>query len=259
VNEALRENWAFRGLARALVRRNLKVRYQRSVIGFAWTLLNPTITIAILVLVFQHFLRIDVPDYWAFLVSGYFAWVFTTHTLGSAPAVLPNHSYMTRSLAFPSELLVVSAALARLAEFMAELLLAVVVLAIFHHQALPASFVLLPLVTALHALLLVGLALPLAALSVFFDDVSHAVPAVLLLVGFLSPVYYPLQFVPEALRAWFLLNPLAPLFEVYRAILYEGRWPSLGALALVAAMGTISALLGLLLYRWKRPYFAEIL
>jgi ABC-type polysaccharide/polyol phosphate export permease len=255
----MKEIWGFRGLALSLVRRNLKVRYQRSVIGFAWTLLNPTITIAILVLVFQRFLRIDVPDYWAFLVSGYFAWVFTSHTLASAPGVLLSHSYMTRSLPFPSEVLVVSTAASRLIEFVAELFLAVIVVAVFHHQGVPASFVLLPVIALLHAIIVTGIALPLAALSVFFDDVSHAVPAALMLIGFLSPVYYPLTFIPENLRGWFLLNPFAPLFDVYHAILYDGRFPSALSLGLLVVMACVSAILGLALFRWKRAYFAEIL
>lgn len=259
MTRALAEIWEFRGLARSLVRRNIKVRYQRSVIGFAWTLLNPLITIAILVLVFQQFLRIGVEAYWAFLVSGYFAWVFTLHTLGTAPGILVGHSYMTRSLAFPSEILVVSAVWSRLIEFGAELLLAVGVLAVFHHGTVPAAVVLLPLVVALHAIMVTGLALPLAALSVFFDDVSHAVPAVLLLIGFLSPVYYPLSFVPAELRGWFMLNPFASLLDVYRTILYEGRFPSAGSLALLSVMSVATAGAGLALYRWKRAYFAEVL
>ena len=68
--------WRHRELLSRLVVRNLKMRYQRSVLGFVWTLLNPLVTIAILVIVFHYIIRIGVADYWAFLVSGYFAWVF---------------------------------------------------------------------------------------------------------------------------------------------------------------------------------------
>jgi ABC-type polysaccharide/polyol phosphate export permease len=148
----LAEVWRFRELMRQLVVRNLKVRYQRSVLGFLWALLNPLATIAILVAVFGYVVRIGVPDYWAFLVSGYFAWVFVLHTLNASASVITDHAYMVKSVAVPAELLVLSGAVARLVEFIAEMALVLVVLALWHHGAVPASFALLPLLAALRGM-----------------------------------------------------------------------------------------------------------
>jgi homopolymeric O-antigen transport system permease protein len=66
--------WRFRELLRQLIIRNLKVKYQRSLLGFVWTFLNPLLTVGILVLVFSHAVRIPLVDYWAFVLSGYFVW-----------------------------------------------------------------------------------------------------------------------------------------------------------------------------------------
>ncbi|HZN96516.1 MAG TPA: hypothetical protein VFB61_02195, partial [Gemmatimonadales bacterium] len=73
--------WRFRELLRSLVIRNLKVKYQRSLLGFVWTMLNPLLTVGILVLVFSHVVRIPLPDYWAFVLSGYFVWNCVLQTL----------------------------------------------------------------------------------------------------------------------------------------------------------------------------------
>ena len=73
--------WHARELLRELLVRNLKVKYQRSLLGFVWTLVNPLLTVTILVLVFSRVVRIHLPDYWAFLLSGYFAWTFMLQTL----------------------------------------------------------------------------------------------------------------------------------------------------------------------------------
>ena len=80
--------WQSRELLRALVARNLKMRYKRSVLGFVWALLNPLFTVAILVAVFRFVFRLAVEDYWAFLLSGYFAWIFVLHTVGACASVV---------------------------------------------------------------------------------------------------------------------------------------------------------------------------
>ena len=79
--------WRYRELLRGLIVRNLKVKYQRSVLGFVWTLVNPLMTVAILVVVFSHVVRIALPHYWAFLLSGYFVWNFLLQMLSSGAYV----------------------------------------------------------------------------------------------------------------------------------------------------------------------------
>lgn len=256
--QVIKELWGYRELLRALVARNLKVRYQRSVIGLAWTLINPLVTVAILVLVFGKVLRIDVNGYWAFLLSGYFPWVFALHTLGTSPTVVSNHSYMTRSLAFPAEVLVAATVMSRLVEFFIELLLVCAFVAIFWHHSLPLSFVAIPLAVILHTGLVIGLALPISAAAVFFTDVQHAVPAALMFLGFLSPVYYPLSFVPDGLRPLFLANPFASQLSLFHTLLYEGRFPHIAQWGLAAAFSVTALVIGSALFRWRRAYFAEI-
>ncbi len=256
--KAFTELWTFRELLRALVARNLNVRYQRSVIGLAWTFVNPLITVAILVLVFSQILRLGVPGYWAFLISGYFPWVFTLHTLGNSPVVVSGHSYMTRSLAFPAEVLVAATVISRLVEFLIELTLVSIVLLAFWHHGFPLSFLALPFAVVLHTTLVIGIALPIAAAAVFFNDIEHAVPAALMFLGFLSPVYYPLSFVPESLRAVFLLNPFAAQLSLFHAILYDGRFPQWSQWGLATLYSVAAIVVGMALFRWRRAYFAEI-
>ncbi len=253
----VRAAWTFHELLRQLVVRNLKVRYQRSVLGFLWALLNPLATIAILVMVFSQIIRIGVPSYWAFLVSGYFAWVFFLHTVGTSAAIINDHAYLARSASFPTEILVFAAAGSRLIEFVLELALVVAVLAIFHHGALPSSFLLLPLLVAIQCALTLGLALPTAAMSVFFHDIEHALPVGLTMLAYLSPVYYPVALVPEALRTIYLFNPIAVVLTLYHRVLYEGAWPSAAHLGAAALIATTVYLLGYAAFRYHRAFIPE--
>jgi ABC-type polysaccharide/polyol phosphate export permease len=255
---ALGEIWRYRELLRGLIVRNLKVKYQRSVLGFIWTLLNPLLTIAVLTLVFTWFLKIRVEHYWAFVFSGYFVWNFMLQMLSSATYILAEHAPLRRSVASPSEVLVLATAASRLVEFGVEMLIAVLLLILVLHGYVPASFVLLPWLIVIQVLLAIGLAMPIATLSVFYSDVQHAVPILLLMLFYLSPVFYPASLVPENLRPFYFLNPVAGLLTLFHDTLYSGKWPSLTLLLGVSLAAIGLCALGYAIFNRYKRLFAEI-
>ncbi|MFN2433307.1 MAG: ABC transporter permease [Gemmatimonadota bacterium] len=254
-----RELWRYRGLVRALLARSLKVKYQRSVLGFLWTLVNPLLMIGVLALVFHYVVRLPIADYWAFLLSGYFVWNFVQQMLSTGTYVILEHAPLRRSVAFPSEVLIVSATLARLAEFAIELSLVLIALVLFHHHGVPPSLLLVPVLVLLQVLLALGLMMPIATLSLFYTDIQHALPAALLTLFYVSPVFYPAELVPESVRALYFLNPLAGLLTLFQQVLYRGDWPSGALLAGTAAAAVLLASAGYLVFHRYKGLFAEIL
>jgi lipopolysaccharide transport system permease protein len=250
--------WRFRELLRSLVIRNLKVKYQRSLLGFVWTMLNPLLTVGILVLVFSHVVRIPLPDYWAFVLSGYFVWNCVLQTLNTGTYIFAEHSRLTRSVAFPSEILVFGAVGSRLLEFIAEIMLVMILLVAFRHHHVPASFALLPLLLVIQTLLVIGVALPIATLSVFYYDVQHALPIALTTLFYLSPVFYPAEMVPEAARLFYFCNPLAGLLSLYHEILYAGHIPSPTLLVGMSAAALLVYLIGYGIFHRYASVFSEI-
>jgi len=93
-SSTLAEIWEYRELLRHLTIRNLKVKYKRSVLGFVWTLLNPLLTIGALMAVFGYVVRIELPAYWAFLVSGYFVWNFVSMVRSAGTRVLVDRGWV---------------------------------------------------------------------------------------------------------------------------------------------------------------------
>ncbi|HEV8124843.1 MAG TPA: ABC transporter permease [Gemmatimonadales bacterium] len=254
----LADIWRYREFLRTLVVRNLKVKYQRSMLGFIWTLLNPMLTIGVLTLVFTYFIKIKVEHYWAFVFSGYFVWNFMLQMLSSATYTLAEHASLRRSVAFPSEVLVLATAASRLVEFAVEMAIAVLLLIIAHHHGVPASLVLLPWLIAIQVLLAIGLAMPVATLSVFYSDVQHAMPILLLMLFYLSPVFYPATLVPETLRPFYFLNPIAGLLTLYHDVLYSGHWPTAPLLLGVSLAAFGSCALGYMIFNRYKVLFAEI-
>jgi ABC-type polysaccharide/polyol phosphate export permease len=137
--------------------------------------------------------------------------------------------------------LVVSSALARLLEFLGELMIVLSLLAIFHHKGVPVSFaVVLPLVPILF-LLAIGFALPLVTLAVYYNDAIQAIPLATMVLFYASPIFYNIDLVPESFRSIYLLNPMASLINAYHVALYEGKMPDLTVLA---GLGAFSLWLG---------------
>lgn len=254
----VRQVWRYRELLRGLVVRNLKVKYQRSLLGFVWTLVNPLLTVAILVVVFSHVVRIQVPNYWAFLLSGYFVWNFTLQTLSTGTWIFAEHSRLTRSVAFPSELLVFSAAGSRLIEFLAEIAIILGLLIVLHHHGVPSSYALVPVLIVLQVVLAVGLALPIATLSVFYYDIHHALPIALTSLFYLSPVFYPASMVPVEMQPFYFLNPFAGLLTLYHEVVYAGHWPEASLLGGTAAAAALVWVIGYAVFHRYAASFAEI-
>jgi ABC-type polysaccharide/polyol phosphate export permease len=252
------ELWRFRGLLRSLIIRDLKVKYQRSLLGLVWTLLNPLLTVAILVTVFSYVLRIQVDRYWAFLISGLFAWNFLQQCLYHAVALLRDNAHLNRSVYFPREILLLGAAMSKMVEFLIELAIVTLVLLVFHHHTIPSSFVVCPIIIAILFVMVVGLMFPLAVLAVFFYDVQQALPIVVLSLFYLSPVFYPVEMVPESFRPFMYLNPITGILSLFHTVFYSGLWPSWTLLGTVAATAMALFALGYWIFRRYQGICVEI-
>ncbi len=255
---SLAELWRYRELLRSLVVRNLKVKYQRSALGFVWTLLNPLLTVAVLVIVFSYVIKIQVPGYWAFLLSGYFVWNFAMQMITTSTTFLVEHATLRRSVAFPLEIPLFAATGSRLVEFSVELVLALLGLIFFYHRGVPASYLVLPLLLVLQVLIVTGLALCVATLAGFYNDVQHVIPVLLLMLFYLSPVFYPATLVPESLTPIYYLNPIAGLLTAYHTVLYEGVFPSVAHLAGLGSAAIVLWVVGYRLFNRFKPILVEL-
>jgi lipopolysaccharide transport system permease protein len=242
-----------------LVLRNLNVKYQRSALGFLWTLIHPAVMAAVIITVFTQIVRIPVEQYWAFLISGFFVWNFLAQCINVGSLVLAEHANLVRSIAVSKELLIISAVLSRLVEFLIELAIVLVILAVFRHQGVPLAFVILPILIVLQTALAVGLALPIAAISVFYQDVQNALPALLLALFYLSPIFYPATLIPEGARSVYMLNPIAQMMVIYHAVIYGGEFPSLLEFGVLTFTIFVIAGLGYLFFLRRRDAISEIL
>ncbi len=253
-----RKIWRYRELLRSLVIRDLKVKYQRSFLGLIWTFLNPLLTVAVLIAVFSHIIRIQIEEYWAFLISGFFAWHFIQMTLSHATTIFANHASLSRSVYFPREILILSTAVSKLVEFLIEIIIVLIVLLVFYYQWIPSSLSLLPVLIMIQLVMVTGLMFSVAVISVLFHDVQHALPIVITSFFYLTPVFYPARMIPESVRPFSFLNPFSGLLELYHQVLYEGGWPSIQLFGSVTVYAAAICLLGYWLFKRYEGICVEI-
>jgi ABC-type polysaccharide/polyol phosphate export permease len=169
-----------------------------------------------------------------------------------------GNAYLTRSAYFPQEVLILSAAFARLLEFVGELTIILIILVIFHHHGVPPALpMVLPLICILF-MLVIGISFILVTLAVYYKDMIQIIPLVTMVLFYASPVFYDIGLVPESIRTVYLLNPLALLLNLFHTVLYRGQFPELISLFSLAGVTFILALLGYMLFNYKKREFAEI-
>jgi lipopolysaccharide transport system permease protein len=255
---ALGNVWRYRDLLTVLTVRQIKIKFQHSALGIVWALAGPAITIGILFVVFTNFVRLPIEHYWAFLLAGYFVFHSISQSLSHAATAPFEYATMYQNAAFPAEVPILAQIASRFVEFLAALVLVLVLIVPLHHGHLPAALLLLPVLILAHILLIVGLALPVALLSLFSFDFRNVLPLVLMSLFYLTPVFYSIGFVPERLRPLLYLNPLTSLIECYQTVLYGGTAPGVLQLGLAISYALIVFVIGYVIFNRVRTVFAEV-
>lgn len=227
----------YRDLLIAWTVRILRARYQQSILGGLWALAQPVATVVILTTVFSRFLRVDTGDvpYLVFSYSALVPWLlFSTSVTDMTDSVVSNMNLVGK-IYFPRDLLVVATLLARLVDFGIAYSL-VLVLMLYFRLPVQVNVLVLPVILMIQLMLVLGLGLLGAALNVFYRDIKHILTLLLQLWFYATPIIYPVSLVPEQLRLFYYLNPMAGIVEGYRSVLLQGAWPgpSLYLSALVA-------------------------
>ena len=223
-------------LVRALVERNVKVRYKRSVFGFLWTMLSPTLMLVVLSLVFTRVFAIWAPAYPAFVFPGLLLWTFFAQTTTMAGEEMAGGGDLWRRVRFPKTALAVSTLLTNALNLILAVVPLILILAAVR-RPLGLALLTLPLTLALTAMFVLGVSLIIATGALYFPDVVPAWNMVLPALLFTAPVVYPPEILPPRLQPLLRLNPMTLYVDAFRAPLYTNSFPieSLLPMTLIAA------------------------
>jgi ABC-2 type transport system permease protein len=227
----VRDLLQYRELIGNLVRKELRVKYKNSVLGFVWSMLNPALVLAIFWIVFTKFLPAGVPQFPIFLLSGLLGWNLWSASLGGSVSSLLGNASLVTKVYFPREVLPISTIGASLMHYFFQLVVLLLALAAFRYPVSPASLLLVPTALIVELMVLAGFCLIVAVLNVYFRDVQHLLELLLLAWFWMTPIVYPIMAVKQNLDRFpilwriYLLNPMTHIVLGFQRGIYAKTDP----------------------------------
>lgn len=240
----LGELWAHRELLYFLVWRDLKVRYKQTVLGASWVILQPVLMTLIFAVFLGRIVRVPsqgVP-YILFLYAGLLPWTFFSNAVAGSSHSLIASAHMITKVYFPRAIVPIAAVLVRLSDFLIASVI-LVVLMVYYGQPFTRAFLIAPLLVLQLTLLALALGMWFAALNAKYRDIGTALPVLLQLWMFASPIVYPTTLLPEHWKWVFELNPVTGIVGGFRASLLglDFNWRSLFVSVLVTLAAFVYA------------------
>ena len=243
-------------LLRSLVDRNLKLMYNRSALGIAWTLISPLLQLLVFVFVFQVILQVEIFQYSSYVFVGLLVWNWFQSSLFEATGVIISSAPLIRQPGFPPAILPIVVVATNLLHFLLALPVLVIFL-LFDGVRLTPLVLILPLLQIIQFCMTVTASYFLAAVNVTFRDTQHTLGVLLQFLFYLTPIFYEIDNIPK--KYWYIygLNPMVHIVTCYRQILVWGVQPDWLALAIIAGMTLLALPISYRMFKRQSLSFVE--
>lgn len=255
----LREFWPYRELLYFLTWRDVKVRYKQTLLGAAWAILQPLLTMVIFTLLFGRLAGIQsegIP-YPIFAYGGLLIWTFFSNSVTNSGNSLVGSANLITKIYFPRMIIPAAAVGAGLVDLCLAFLIQIGLM-IYYRVQPTWSLAMIPVLVLLATLLAFGVGMWLSALNVKYRDIRYAVPFLIQLWMFASPIIYPVSMLPRRWQWILMLNPLTGLIQNFRIALFGNQsfdWKSLIASAIISV---VILILSAFSFRRMERHFADI-
>jgi len=250
----LRNLWTFRAFISGSVRREFQSKYLNSMLGIAWTVIQPLAMILVYTLIFSQIMRAKLPGiegdfaYSVYLCAGILTWALFQEVTGRCQNMFLEHANLIKKVHFPRLCLPVIITLTAFLNFGIIFVLFTLFLIVSGNFPGVVYIALVP-VLLVQLIFSVGLGVLLGVLNVFFRDVGQAYTVIVQFWFWLTPIVYPVSIIPEQLRGLLAYNPMVGLMTAYQTIIGRGQWPDWSQLVPMLVLGIIFCALGLRLFR----------
>jgi lipopolysaccharide transport system permease protein len=255
--EVIKEIYDYRQMVYSLVRRDLRGRYKASVLGFLWTFINPLLQLVIYTIVFSVILKTGIDKYYLFLFVALVPWIFFQASISGGSSSIIAQQDLVKKIYFPREVIPISYVTSCFVNMLFSFIIIFIVVAVSGVKINFLGVLCLPLIMFIEYIMAVGFALIASAVTVYFRDLEHILGIVTMAWMYLTPIMYSIEMIPEDLRKVLMLNPMVPIINAYRDVLYYGRTPHLYTLLNGFMLGVISLVAGFVVFGKLKRHFAE--
>ena len=257
----LRELYEYREMIFSLVKKDLRGRYKGSVLGFLWTFINPLLQLVVFTLVFSVIMKAGYEQYYMFLFVALVPWMFFASSVQDGSTSILREKDMVKKIYFPREVMPISTVTSAFVNMLLTFIVIFAVL-IISGKGLHAPAICLPIVMFVQYILCLGVAMIVSSLTVYFRDLQYILGIVTMALQYLTPVMYESERVPEQFLFIFNLNPMTPIIEIYRLVLYGDmsgvvQWPQMSSLIYAFVLGLVFIVVGEIMFNKLQKGFAE--
>jgi ABC-2 type transport system permease protein len=242
-----------------LVRRDLTVRYKRSVIGFFWTMLHPLILMVILTIVFSKIFRFEgIAHYEVYFLSEYLVFAFFAQTTVQSMTSLSWNGMLLKRVRVPKSIFAISNTLSGLVNLCLAYIPLFAIMIVRGAPIRPAVLF-LPVAFVVIAIFTLGVSLLLSALAVYFEDVSQMYQAATMALMYLTPIIYPIEIIPYKFLWLIRINPLTQLFKLARDPVYNGVLPDFHIFGASVVVAGVALMIGwFIFHRLSRGFYEHL-
>lgn len=255
--QIFKELYNYREMIASLVKKDLRGRYKGAMLGFLWTFINPLFQLIIYTIVFSYILKSDIEKYYLFLFVALIPWIFFQTSLTGGASTIISQKELVTKIYFPREVIPISYVTSCFMNMLFCFLIIFVVVLVAQVPITITALLCLPLIMLIEYILALGIALISSAITVYFRDFEHILGIIAMAWMYMTPIIYPLSIVPENFRLIFQINPMTPIIEAYRDILYLGQVPQTSDLLHALFAGIIVLMIGFIVFSKLKRHFAE--
>ena len=256
---SLKELWVIKhwDLIKTLTVNDLKVKYQHTYLGLAWSLLSPLLLLVVLYIIFYNFRNLEA-NFAQYILVGILTWRFFTAATTSSISVIRQKSSILSNVVLPTEIFVLTKNLSALVSFTLEFIILIPLVALIS-GAISYYGILFPAIHLLFFMVTFGLSLILASLHPYFRDIGEIWPFLIQIGFFVCPIIYPVTMIPESIMSIYLLNPVTQVMMMYRDLVLYGTLPSFIDVGYVLIFGIGIVIAGHYLYKKLEKRFVEVI
>ena len=241
-----------------LIKKEVSLKYRRSILGIFWSLLNPILLSIVYFIAFKIFMRFGVENFHFFLLAALFPWNWFSASIAISTETLISNINLIKRVNFPIHFLIIATVLAQLTHFIFALPI-IVGLAYFCGEGPGLSwFIGVPILITIQFIVTTGISLAISTLNAYFRDMEHIVGVLLSMLFWMTPIVYPLEVIPDSFRSYLILNPLTYIIIAWRDMfmLNTINWGNIG-ISFVCSL--VFFVFGVLVFRKLRKRLDEFI
>ena len=241
-----------------LIKKDLKIRYKNSVLGYFWAIANPIVFSLVYYFAFKIILRSDIPNYSFFLLCGIFPWIWVNGALFNGANSFRTNSFLVKRTAIPKLIIPFSVVLHEAVHFLFALPILLIFMLITNESFYLSYIFFIPLLIFFQTLFLYSITITLAIINVFIQDIEYIVSLGLSILFFLTPIIYPISLVPDKYLVIYNLNPLVHLISCWKSVFFYGELP-LSSFIYIILFSMLGFLISFFFYKKFKNLISDLL